>query len=104
MHVWLVSRSQTGIPTSAPTDKSIEMSSPENSQRENVAHIWNDSEIFVKNLQIHKGTPFANQHQVSKDSSSIGIPRVREREGDQWTPEVMTSRLTSERPAIRGGN
>ena len=50
------------------------------------------------------GTLFLNQHQVSQDKPSTGIPRVREREGDQRTPNVMTSRLTSERPATCGAN
>ena len=37
------------------------------------------------------GTPFPNQHQVSQDRPSTGIPRVREREGDQGTVDCGLS-------------
>ena len=50
------------------------------------------------------GTLFSNQHQVTQDRPSTGILRVREREGNQGTPDVMTLRLTSERPTTRGAN
>ena len=50
------------------------------------------------------GAPFANQHQGSQDRPSAGIPRVREREDDQGTLGVVTTRLTLERPATHGAN
>ena len=51
-----------------------------------------------------QGTLFANQRQGSQDRPSAGIPAVRERESDQGTLGVVTTRLTSERPATRGAN
>ena len=50
------------------------------------------------------GTLFSNQHQVTQDRPSTGILSVREREGNQGTPDVMTLRLTSKRPATCGAN
>lgn len=50
------------------------------------------------------GTPFANQHQVSQDRPSARIYRVREREGNQGTPGIVTARMTSGRPATHEAN
>ena len=39
------------------------------------------------------GTPFENQHQGSQDRPFAGIPKVREREGDQGTPGIVPKRV-----------
>ena len=46
----------------------------------------------------------AHPSQTNINRPSTGIPRVREREGNQGTPDVMTLRLTSKGPATRGAN
>lgn len=50
-----------------------------------------------------EGTPFVNQ-QISEDRPSAGIPKAREREGDQGIPGFMTSRLTSQRSTTHGAS
>ena len=46
----------------------------------------------------------AHPSQTNINRPSTGIPRVREREDNQGTPDVMTLRLTSKRPATHGAN